>query len=70
VEDGNVVTSSGVSAGTDIALAVIANIFGQERAELIATYTEYQWHRDADTDPFVKYLNQGAPDPSDAAPPD
>ena len=70
VEDGNVVTSSGVSAGTDMALAVIAKLFGQERAELIATYTEYQWHRDADTDPFVKYLNQGAPDPSDAAPPD
>ena len=70
VEDGNVVTSSGVSAGTDMALAVIAKLFGQERAELIATYTEYQWHRDADTDPFVKYLNQGAPDSSDAAPPD
>lgn len=70
VEDGNVVTSSGVSAGTDMALAVIAKLFGQERAELIATYTEYQWHRDADTDPFVKYLNQGAPEPSDAAPPD
>jgi putative intracellular protease/amidase len=70
VEDGNVVTSSGVSAGTDMALAVIAKLFGQERAELIATYTEYQWHRDADADPFVKYLNQGALEPSDAVPPD
>lgn len=61
VEDGNVVTSSGVSAGIDMALAVIANLFGQERAEQIAAYTEYQWHRDADRDPFVQYLNQGAP---------
>jgi transcriptional regulator GlxA family with amidase domain len=58
VEDGNVVTSSGVSAGMDMALAVIAKIWGEERAEAIAIGTEYEWHRDADVDPFVKYLNQ------------
>ncbi len=59
VEDGNMVTSSGVSAGIDMALAVIARLFGRERAELIAAYTEYEWHQDAGWDPFVKYLNQG-----------
>ncbi len=58
VEDGIFVTSSGVSAGTDMALAVIANLYGQERAEQIAVYTEYQWHTEADRDPFAKYLNQ------------
>ena len=59
VEDKNTVTSSGVSAGVDMALAVIARLYGQERAEKIAAWTEYEWHQDATWDPFVKYLNQG-----------
>ena len=59
VEDGNMVTSSGVSAGIDMALAVIARLYGQDRAEQIAAWTEYEWHQDAAWDPFVKYLNQG-----------
>lgn len=58
VDAGRYVTSSGVSAGTDMALAVIARLFGAERAERIAAYTEYQWHRDADSDPFAALLNQ------------
>jgi transcriptional regulator GlxA family with amidase domain len=53
------VTSSGVSAGIDMALAVIAHLYGQDRAEQIAAWTEYEWHQDAAWDPFVKYLNQG-----------
>ncbi|MBI3248336.1 MAG: DJ-1/PfpI family protein [Deltaproteobacteria bacterium] len=61
VEDGNMVTSSGVSAGIDMALAIIARLYGQERAEKIAAGTEYEWHQDATWDPFVKYLNQGDP---------
>ncbi len=60
VDAGRFVTSSGVSAGTDMALAVIARLFGAEAAETVARFTEYQWHRDADVDPFVEYLNQGA----------
>jgi putative intracellular protease/amidase len=60
VEDGTFVTSSGVSAGIDMALAVIAHLYGNERAELIAAGTEYEWHRDPNWDPFVKYLNQGS----------
>jgi len=42
------------------ALAVIAELFGEQRAEQVAAYTEYQWHKDADSDPFVEFLNQGA----------
>lgn len=59
VEDGPFATSSGVSAGTDMALAVIARLHGRERAQQIADYTEYQWHADADRDPFVRFLNHG-----------
>ncbi len=54
VDDGDRVTSSGVSAGIDMALAVVARLYGEKTAETIADLTEYQWHRDADNDPFFK----------------
>lgn len=57
VEDGKFFTSSGVSAGMDMSLAIIQKIWGQEAAEMAASYTEYTWHRDADSDPFVGELN-------------
>jgi transcriptional regulator GlxA family with amidase domain len=53
VDDGNIVTSSGVSAGIDMALHVIARLFGEPRAERIANETEYEWHRDPSWDPFA-----------------
>ena len=59
VEDSGLVTSSGVSAGMDMALAVIEGLFGSERAEQIAVLTEYERQRDPTHDPFVRYLNQG-----------
>jgi len=59
VEDGPFATSSGVSAGIDMALAVIARLWGQPRAQLIADATEYEWQTDPTRDPFVKFLNQG-----------
>ena len=59
VEDGPVATSSGVSAGMDMALAVIERLYGRERAHEIAALTEYQWQQDSTQDPFYKYLNQG-----------
>ena len=59
VEDGKFVTSSGVSAGIDMALAIIARLFGNEVAETIAKGAEYIWHREADVDPFAQYLNEG-----------
>ena len=54
VEDGKFVTSSGVSAGMDMALAVIARMQGEETSRNLAVFTEYEWHRDADWDPFAK----------------
>ncbi len=53
VDDGDRVTSSGVSAGTDMALHVVERLFGTATAETLADATEYQWHRDADNDPFA-----------------
>lgn len=60
VDDGEFVTSSGVSAGIDMSLAIIARLFGDETAEMIANGAEYTWHRDADIDPFTQYLNEGS----------
>ena len=59
MDDGDIISSSGVSAGMDMALAVIQRLFGKDTAEAIAAATEYEWHRDPDWDPFVKYLDQG-----------
>ena len=54
VEDGKFFTSSGVSAGMDMSLAVMAKLFGQDAAEAIAIGAEYEWHQDPDWDPFAK----------------
>ncbi len=54
VEDGKFVTSSGVSAGIDMALAVIAGMQGEETSKNLAVATEYEWHRNAEWDPFAK----------------
>ena len=61
VDDGTMVTSSGVSAGIDMSLALIERLFGTATAESIATGTEYEWHRDASWDPFSKVLNSQEP---------
>ena len=55
VDDGDRVTSSGVSAGIDMSLAIIARLYGTEVAENLANLTEYTWHRDADVDPFARF---------------
>ncbi|KAI9021150.1 transcriptional regulator [Hyaloraphidium curvatum] len=47
-------TSSGVAAGIDMAHAFIAQVWGQELADGIATGTEYEPHRDAAWDPFAQ----------------
>ena len=59
VEDGPFATSSGVSAGTDMALAVISKLYGKEIAQQIAESTEYEWQQDSTRDPFVRFLNKG-----------
>ncbi len=54
VEDGKFATSSGVSAGIDMALALIARLADADAAERIAIRMEYEWHRDPSWDPFAK----------------
>jgi transcriptional regulator GlxA family with amidase domain len=54
VDDGTVVTSSGVSAGMDMSLAVITRLYGKEVAEWLARLTEYEPHTNPDWDPFAK----------------
>lgn len=54
VDDGTIVTSSGVSAGMDMSLAVITRFYGKEVAEWLARLTEYEPHTDPDWDPFAK----------------
>ena len=56
VEDGKVFSSSGVSAGIDMALAVIAQLVGEQAAEDAANFAEYTWQRDADCDPFASVV--------------
>ena len=54
VEDGNIFTSSGVSAGMDMALAFISRTLGETAAEDAALWAEYTRHRDAAVDPFAQ----------------
>ncbi len=54
VDDGNIVTSSGVSAGIDMSLHVISRLYGEQAANKLANMTEYEWHRDSTWDPFAK----------------
>ncbi len=58
VDDGNRVTSSGVSAGMDMALAMIARLYGTELAEKVA---DHQWHRDPNVDPFARFAKSRLP---------
>ena len=53
VQDGKFFTSSGVSAGMDMALAVAADLFGLEAAQKMAEENEYIWNDDASFDPFA-----------------
>jgi len=48
-----VLTSSGVSAGTDMALALIARLNGRDMAVAAARNMEYVWNDDASNDPFA-----------------
>ena len=53
VRDGSVYTSSGVSAGMDMALAVIEDCLGPQAAKDAALYAEYIRNPDPDNDPFA-----------------
>ncbi len=53
VEDGKVFTSSGVTAGMDMCLALIARLLGEEAADHATVYTEYRRQKDPSDDPFA-----------------
>jgi transcriptional regulator GlxA family with amidase domain len=53
VVDGNIWTSSGVSAGIDVILAWIGKVYGEEVAKGITVGIEYTRNEDAGDDPFA-----------------
>ncbi|KAK2021803.1 DJ-1/PfpI family protein [Colletotrichum zoysiae] len=57
VVDGNVWTSSGVSAGVDATLAFVAEVYGAAEAKAIADRMEYDRHLDPSWDPFADVFN-------------
>ena len=58
VEDDKFFTSSGVSAGIDMAIALIEKIFDKEMSYKIAEFTEYIWNEDKNFDPFSRHSSQ------------
>lgn len=59
VQDGNIFTASGVSAGIDMSLAAIKDMQGKKTAETVANYAEYHWQTDPSHDPFAKIYGLG-----------
>lgn len=53
VEDGDLFTASGVSAGTDMSLAIIERLLGPEKAAQAAVWAEYERNADPENDPFA-----------------
>jgi transcriptional regulator GlxA family with amidase domain len=53
VDDGSVITSSGVSAGIDMTLHLIGRIAGPALRDEIATRMEYEARNDSSHDPFA-----------------
>jgi transcriptional regulator GlxA family with amidase domain len=51
VDEGHVVTSAGVSAGTDMALYLVQRLFGMQVANSTAQQMEYAWKRDPKAQP-------------------
>lgn len=54
VEDERFWTASGVSAGIDMALALIERLHGLELAQMVTNGTEYDRHTDSGWDPFAE----------------
>jgi putative intracellular protease/amidase len=52
VEDGNIFSSSGVSAGIDVTYAWISRVYGEEVANYLALSAEYNRETDAHHDPY------------------
>ncbi|KAF2714473.1 class I glutamine amidotransferase-like protein [Pleomassaria siparia CBS 279.74] len=54
VVDGNIWTSSGISAGIDLTFAWVADVYGNEVADLIADASEYERNRDSENDRYAE----------------
>ncbi len=59
--DGNIWTSSGISAGLDVTFAFIEHLYGGNVATDIANLMEYQRHQDPKWDPFSTVFNVTQP---------
>lgn len=59
VQDGAYFTSSGVTAGMDMSLAVIEHLLGADLADHSATHSEYVRQNDPDNDPFAIQFGTG-----------
>ncbi|KAH6995214.1 DJ-1/PfpI family protein [Ilyonectria destructans] len=63
VVDGNIWTSSGISAGIDATLAFIEEVYGSDTATYISNLMEYERHTDPSWDPFSETFDvEGAKD--------
>jgi len=54
VVDGNIWTSSGISAGMDLAFAWMAEVFGEETAQFVADRSEYERNVDSGNDRYAE----------------
>jgi transcriptional regulator GlxA family with amidase domain len=54
VREGNIYTSSGVSAGIDMTLGFVADLLGHDVAKRQSVEIEYDWKEDPDSDPFAE----------------
>lgn len=57
VTDGNIWSSSGVSAGIDVLFAWIEAVYGNATATQVANISEYQRHLNSSWDPFADIYN-------------
>ena len=64
IEDGKFFTSSGISAGIDMALGIIARLHGAEAATEVANRAEYTANTDPGNDPFARAPETLNQDPS------
>lgn len=53
VDDGKIITSSGISAGIDMSLYAISRLFGESVRDDIAKRAEYNLNTDPNNDPFM-----------------
>ena len=59
--DGNIWTSSGISAGIDLTTAFLEAIYGNETAMTIANTMEYERHTNSTDDPFAALYGRWTP---------